>query len=245
MGYDAHVDAVEREVADIVASLGSGPVDAAVPTCPGWTVTDLMRHVGEFTAFWTHVLCEGTGRPKTPWPDMPEGAGIVDWYRGVGDSLLSELRATPPDQVVWTWVEDRQNAAFIGRRCAQELAVHRYDVEAARGAAQPIDVALAADGVEEIFVMVDVFTARGEDQSGRGEGETLGLRPADRGERWVIAMTPDGLDVTRAEGAADLTLDGAMSDLALVCYGRPALGDVTRTGDGAVLDAWYRAFTFG
>ena len=246
MDYAAHVAAVAREVDGLVAATAAGPADAPVPTCPGWAVTDLLAHVGEFTVFWTHVLCEGTGRPTTPWPDMPDGDAVTvaDWYRGLGDSLLRELRATAPGQSVFSWVPDRQSAAFAARRCAHEIAVHRFDAEAARGAPQPIDAALAADSIEEIFVMIAAFAAQG-DGTGKGEGQSVGLAPGDRPERWTMTMAPSGLAVDRSAGAADLTLSGSMSDLELVAYQRPALGEVTRTGDPAALDAWYRAFHFG
>lgn len=245
MNYDEHIAAVDRDIATMVDAVAAGPLDAPVPTCPDWSVTDLMNHVGEFTVFYTHVLCEGTGRPKTPWPDMPAGdaAALAAWYRGLGDSLLGELRATTADQPVWSWVDDRQNAAFTARRSANELAVHRFDAQAARGTEQPIEAALAADGIEEIFVMIDAFAAQGED-AGRGQGESIALEPTDRPERWAITMSPAGLDVDRSSLAADLTLSGSMSDLELLCYQRPPLGEVTRTGEAAALDAWYRAFHF-
>jgi uncharacterized protein (TIGR03083 family) len=246
VNYDDHVASVAREVASIADAVAAGPLDARVPTCPDWDVTGLLRHVGEFTGFWTHVLCEGTGRPKTPFPDLPEGdaATVAAWYGGLGDSLVGELRATAPDQAVWTWVDDQQHAAFTARRCAHELAVHRFDAQPARGAQQPIDPALAADSIEEIFVMVAAYTAQDE-QSGRGDGQSLALTPTDRPERWVITMTPDGLDVDRTEGPADVMVLGSMSDLELVCYERLPLGDVSMVGDNAALDAWYRAFHFG
>jgi hypothetical protein len=157
---------------------------------------------------------------------------------------VTELRATTCDQPMWSWVEDRQNAAFTARRCANELAVHRFDAESARGTPQPIDAELAADGVEEIFVMAAAWAAQ-EEHPERGAGESLGLAPTDRPERWTITMTPGGLDVDRGDDAADLTVSGSMSDLELLCFERPVLGSVTRAGDAAVLDAWYRVFHFG
>jgi uncharacterized protein (TIGR03083 family) len=247
VNYDEHITLVERDVDAMATAVAAGPLNARVPTCPRWDVAALMRHVGEFTGFWTHVLCEGTGRPKTPAPDLPDGGpkAVSEWYRGLGDSLLGELRATPADNKVWSWIEDRQDAAFIARRCANELAVHRFDAESARGTQQPIDAALAADSIEEIFVMTAAFAARGED-AGRGKGESLGLEPTDRPERWVITMAPGGLEVDRSsDGVADLTVSGSMSDLELVCYERLPLGDVDMVGDSAALEAWYRAFHFG
>jgi hypothetical protein len=78
--YEQHVDAVERETAAIAATLHGTPLDATVPTCPGRTVRDLATHLGEFTALWTHVLCEASGRPKTPFAARPTDAGAGEWY---------------------------------------------------------------------------------------------------------------------------------------------------------------------
>jgi hypothetical protein len=68
---------------------------------------------------------------------------------------------------------------------------------------------------------------------------------ADVGE-WTITMAPGGLEVERAHGDdADLTLRGAVSDVALTLFQRPPIGDVEHRGDAAALDAWYREFLFG
>lgn len=243
MDYDEHVAAVDGEIAGIVDAVALGPIDAMVPTCPGWMVADLVEHVGLFTGFWTHVLCEGTGRPKTPFPEMPEGGAIGDWYAQLGAHMVDELRASSADQPVWTWVPDRQNAAFAARRCANELAVHRFDVQSARGVQEPIDAALAEDGIEEILVMIEAFAADGG-PAGRGRGETLFLQGTDRNVEWLLRLTPAGLEVEQGPAHGVLELRGAVSDLELVLYQRPAVGSVERVGDEAVLDAWYRAFHF-
>lgn len=109
-------------------------------------MSDLARHVGEFTGFWTHVLCEGTGRPKTPYTGLSDDLDVRAWYREIADSLVTELRATPPDTTVWTWAPNDQSARFAARRSANELAVHRFDTQSARGSEQPIDATTAADG---------------------------------------------------------------------------------------------------
>ena len=71
------------------------------------------------------------------------------------------------------------------------------------------------------------------------------LHGTDAENEWLIAMTPDGLDVRREHAKGDLALRGAVSDLELVLYDRPPIGDVERFGDESVLDAWYRVFKFG
>jgi hypothetical protein len=189
------------------------------------------------------VLCEGTGRAKTPAPDKPDDDSLLaGWVEELGGHLVSELRATPPDTEVWTWVDDK-SARFIARRCANELAVHRFDAQTARDAPQPIDAALAADGIDEIFVMM---AARGE-PSGEGRGETLHLHGTDDGrdDEWLIALQADRVEMSHEHAKGDLALRGAVSDIELLLYQRPPLGEVQRFGDESVLDAWYREFTFG
>ena len=239
MEHGDHLEAAEREAAALVTALRDGPVDAPVPSCPDWTVADLALHVGGF-AVWAHVLCEGTGRPKTPYPDPPEGPAIVDWADEVLGHLLTELRATPPDTEVWGYVRDGKTAAFIARRAANELAVHRYDAQLARGTQQPIATDLAEDGIEEIF---HLRLGREDAAPHVGSGETLHLHSSE-GHEWLIRMEPDDLVVTREHAKGDLALRGAVSDLELVLYGRPTVGELERFGDESVLDVWYREFTF-
>jgi uncharacterized protein (TIGR03083 family) len=245
VNYGDHVSAVEREVAAMVEAFAAGPVDSPVPTCPEWTVADLADHVGGFTGFWSHVLCEGTGRPKTEFIERSARDEVGVWYAKLGASLVAELKATPAETRVWTWAPGRNDASFVARRCAHELAIHRFDAQSARAAAAPIDGALAVDGIEEVLVMIDAWKANGHSESGAGQGQTLHVHATDREAEWLLTMAPDGLHVRREHGKGDLALRGASSDLELVLYDRPPIGPVERLGDDAVLDAWYQAFHFG
>ena len=238
MEYAEHIEAVERETSAFTRTLMRGDADAQVPSCPEWTLRDLAKHVGGVQGFWTHVLAEGTGRPKPAFDDEPgPSAGL--WLVQIGGFLVNELKAASADTKVWTWNPADQSAAFAARRMAHETAVHRFDAQMAIGKPEPIEPALAADGIEEIFVMVDAWP-----ESGRGEGQTLHLHSAE-GDEWLITMNPDGLDIKREHAKGDLALRGAVSDLELVLYDRPPIGDVERLGDESVLDAWYRVFKIG
>jgi len=238
MEYAEHIEAVERETSAFTRTLMRGDADAQVPSCPEWTLRDLAKHVGGVQGFWTHVLAEGTGRPKPAFDDEPgPSAGL--WLVQIGGFLVNELKAASADTKVWTWNPADQSAAFAARRMAHETAVHRFDAQMANGNPEPIEPALAADGIEEIFVMVDAWP-----ESGRGEGQTLHLHSAE-GDEWLITMNPDGLDIKREHAKGDLALRGAVSDLELVLYDRPPIGDVERFGDESVLDAWYRVFKIG
>ena len=239
MDYAEHIEAVEQQTSAFARALMKADADAQVPTCPDWTVRDLAKHVGGVLGFWSHVLAEGMGRPKPDFPEDP-GPAPTMWFTTVASALVGELRAASPDTEVYTWNPNDHSAGFVARRMAHETAVHRFDAQTAIDAPQAIDPpALAADGIEEIFVMVDAWP-----ESGRGEGQTLHLHSAE-GNEWLIAMNPDGLDIKREHAKGDLALKGAVSDLELLLYDRPPLGEVERFGDDAVLDAWYRVFKFG
>ena len=247
MSYEELVAAVEREAAAITETLGSGPDDAPVPTCPDWDVHALARHVGEFTVFWAHVVSEATGRPKIPYDATPprDPASLPDWYSPLADDLVAGLAATSADHPAWTWVPSQQRIGFIARRCANELAVHRYDAEAARGRPHPIEPSLAAECVLEIPLLLEGW-AQQTDFTHEGSGRSLHLCPTDSANELLLTLAADDLEIDRRHSdEADLTLRGTTSDLALVLFDRPPLGAVERVGDDSVLGAWYREFHFG
>lgn len=160
--------------------------------------------------------------------------------------LLTELEATPASTAVWTWFEPDHSAGFVARRSAHELAVHRFDAQAARGICTPIGTELAADGIDEILDVL--VTAR--EHSGRGSGHVLALRSSDVGMEWLVTLGQDRFTVERrsqdetpTEGN-DLIVSGTASDLELTLYHRPTLSPVDVHGDYTLLEEWHREFTF-
>lgn len=244
--YDALVAAVRAETGMLLFALEGGASDDQVPTCPGWTVADLAVHVGNFSGFWSHVLCEATGRPKTVLAEPPEGDATVAWTAEACASLISQLEATPPGTEVWTWSPVDHTAGFVARRSAHELAVHRYDAQASRGICTPIPAELAVDGIDEI---IDLLVPT-RDHSGKGSGRTMDLRATEVGMEWVVTLGPGRIETERRshdqaplEGS-DLVVSGTASDLELTLYHRPTLSPVDVHGDYTVLDEWHREFTF-
>ncbi len=161
-GYVGPVDYASLVEAVDVEGAGAGRrprgcrrSDDLVPTCEGWKMRDLAVHVGEFCGFWSHVLCEGTGRPKTPFPDPPDG-DAVGHVGGDACSAPDRRSSTPrlPATEVWTWFDADHTAGFVSRRCAHELAVHRYDAQSSSRTCTPIASDLADDGINE---MLDVL----------------------------------------------------------------------------------------
>lgn len=241
MDQAEHLEAVNRELGAFTTALAEGSETAPVPTCPDWTATDLAHHIGDFCAFWTHVLCEAVGRPKPPFALPSPGEDLVGWTAEQGSYLLSELRTTPPDVSVWTWHETDHSAAFVARRCAHELAVHRFDMQAARGVPEGIEPRLAADGIDEVLTVLPTAPlVRRNRRGGLADGQTMHVHGTDDGieAEWLVTLNPNRLEVSREHAKGDLALRGHVSDIELLLYGRPPLGPVERFGDESVLEVW-------
>ncbi len=233
MDYDEHLSAAGREASAFEDALRAGPTDATVPSCPAWRVEDLAVHVGHFMGFWAHVLCEGSGRPKPELPAAPPLDALPAWIQQQREALLTELAATPPDTAVWTWNPDETTASFVARRVANELAVHRVDMELARGAAAPIERKLAADGIDELgMIMVHAPGVT------TGNGETIHLHATDGDGEWLLTLAGTGFEMRHEHSKGDVALRGTVSDLELTLYGRTTNGPIEQLGYASAVDAW-------
>ena len=54
--HERHISAAETEIAQFVEVVGQADVATPVPTCPGWTVADLIRHYGTVQRWITHIV---------------------------------------------------------------------------------------------------------------------------------------------------------------------------------------------
>ncbi len=241
-----HIDALEREgnlLADCVMQAG---LALAVPTCPGWTLEALLRHLGYVHRWARAYVAEARISMAEELSEAeilasgPERDGLVDWFRhGVGD-LAGTLRSADPGAACWTFLPAPSPLAFWARRQAHETAVHRADAEMAGGTVTPFPAALAADGVDELLVG---FAAR---RNGRREAPapSFAAVSADTGDRWVVHVSEAGdIDAERSGAGADGTLAGNASDLYLFLWNRSAAvrpDALEVTGDLTALDAFRR-----
>ncbi|HEY3608619.1 MAG TPA: maleylpyruvate isomerase family mycothiol-dependent enzyme, partial [Pseudonocardiaceae bacterium] len=127
-----------------------GALGVPVPSCPEWTVADLVRHLGEVQGWWTLALRGNGSKPNTADLSTP-GPDLLSWWRQCSGEFLTTLRATPTDAPAWCWWNDaqRDTAGAVAWRQAHEAVVHLWDAQAALGAQTPIGAEVAADGVDE------------------------------------------------------------------------------------------------
>ena len=215
-----------------LAAAAEDNLDRPVPTCPGWTVADLVQHTG-----WVHrhkaaVVRRGGTEPATIqyWEQPPAPRdSLLDWYReGLAD-LVEVLGNTDPQAPAFNWTQDHR-VAFWQRRMAQETVVHRYDAEAAAGRFTPVDAALAADGIDEFL---RIFVPRNEEPYAGPHGEIL-LAAQDVGEQWTLALGGGEPRITPGGATAEATIRANAADLLLVLWRRKA-GAVAVLEGSAVL----------
>jgi uncharacterized protein (TIGR03083 family) len=223
-------------------------LDRPVPTCPGWTVADAVVHTGEVFAHKVAVLRAGARPEEGQWPLVPpDGESPVAWYRSRLDELLAELTARDPADPAWTWDEQNQTVGFWYRRMAQEVAVHRVDVEDGAGVpVTPVPADLAADGVDELLTAFISGDWSGDDDDPSLHGQRVQVVAGSTS--WTVTVDRGSLHAARAEGAA--TSSGIAPDawirgqdphgVLLYLWGRRPADGLDRGGDAAALEGLRR-----
>jgi uncharacterized protein (TIGR03083 family) len=220
-----------REAGEALADQAEGNLARPVPSCPGWSVADLVWHVGEVHHFWRTIAERRLSDPgAVERVARPGDDELVAWYRAGLGHLLAVLEALDPATSVWTWSR-QHDVGFIVRRMAHETAVHRWDADGAAGESQPIEAALASDGVDEFL---DHFTAWRQDDA-PPLGGSVHLHCTDVAGEWIVHEDDDGaLQLERRHEKGDAALRGSASDLLLALWRRIALDALDVVGDGAV-----------
>ena len=177
-------------------------------------------------------------RPADPtdyWKQLayPDGDALIDYVAQGYVELADTLASAPPEEPCWSWVPDAR-VAFWSRRQANELSVHRWDVQNAAGVVDPIARELAVDGIQELF---DILPYR-PGGAPSGHGETIHLHCTDGDGEWLLRLDPDGPVVTNEHAKGDVAARGSASDLVLMMWGRVPVSSVEVFGDASLLERW-------
>jgi uncharacterized protein (TIGR03083 family) len=230
-----------------------GHLDDRVPSCPEWTVGDLVQHVG---AVYLHKAATmRDGKQPDEWP--PAGVNDEDPVTLLDRAyaeMVGEFSRRDPEEVSETWYGPDQTVGFWVRRMAQETVVHRIDAELGVGVpvtAVPDD--LAIDGVDEllkVFVSYSVsewgeyFTLALADSPGRSYAINTD------GVSWLVGTSPGRFSFGGGPGMTvpsyantDVTISGPPTALLQWAWNREAPGEpsvVTIEGDQEALAEFRR-----
>jgi uncharacterized protein (TIGR03083 family) len=142
---------LSADCGDLRDAATSVELTAPVPSCPGWTVADLVVHVAQVYLHKAAIMRTGEWPRDWPPPDLAAVAPLALFGRGYRE-LRAEFGVRDPASPAPTWYDPDQTVAFWIRRMAQETVIHRIDAELAAGLpVTPVPDDLAADGVDEVL----------------------------------------------------------------------------------------------
>ncbi|QDY09388.1 maleylpyruvate isomerase family mycothiol-dependent enzyme [Micromonospora sp. HM134] len=239
----------ERSDAFRAAVAAAPSLDVRVPTCPEWTLLDLVRHLGEGRRRWAAIVAAGPADapPATPTPVAPrDREDLLAWFTASTGELLDALREAGPERGCWTWwgsSQAPQTTGAVARHQLQQVAVHTYDAQVAVGGPQPLPDAVALDGVDEFLTTCVATTVAWP------HAPAIVDYHAAEGRSWRIWFSADGARTARLPtpaavedpAVAYVAAWGTAHELVMFCYGRLTMDALRIDGDRRVFDqliAW-------
>jgi len=253
MDASRYLQCLAEDYGDLRDAVAAVELTATVPSCPGWTVAELVVHVAQVYLHKAAIM--RTGEEPDPWPPpglaLPARTGesaLPLLGRAYGE-LRAQFRAHEPGEEVPTWFGPDQTVAFWIRRMAQETVIHRIDAElAARLPVTGVPADLAADGADEVLKRMLAYTSQewpedfaelaGGHLAGDGGQDAIVLAVGQ--QTWTIRPSPHEIvveDGTRDDprvlisgppGAVLRWLWGRAGDDAIRLDGDPAWADYLR-----------------
>lgn len=244
--YAAHLDGLRESLLAFTRYADRAGLRAGVPTCPDWTVRQLVAHQG-MVHRWAAGLLSGRSRDTDALER--EGRSAVDpveWLRDGAIELATALTRAPETVAAPVFLKDAPGPrAFWARRQCHETTIHAIDAMAAALGDAPdpaqtwISPELALDGIDELLCG---FLPRSKSTLRSPEPVTFAVVP-DEGERaWLVRVTEEPVVttvVTRdAAGLAraDTTVTGDAVDLYLRLWNRAP--EATAGGDEDGMGLW-------
>jgi len=250
------LDLIAADAARVATLITEADADRRVPSCPDWSLAELVAHLGHVNRWATAIV---TGLPQQriersaaeigfpkDWTAAPQ------WIAEGAAGLVEALGAADLDAPCYSWGSD-QSVRYWLRRQLHETAIHRVDVElAVLGKAGELDAAVAVDNVDEFLANLPYMARfRPQVRELHGDGETIHLHATDLdgselpGE-WLITLEPHGFRWSHAHVKGAAAVRGTARELALwinhrLVDGAPGL---ERLGEEPLLNYWGNKTSF-
>lgn len=211
-----------------LAEVGRMGLGAEVPSCPGWTVDTVLRHVA--TVYLHKVEILRLGELPDPWPPNLDERDALELYDEARGAVVAALEAAGTELATWTFSPEDKTSGFWYRRMALETAVHRVDAELAHDVVTPVDEELALDGIDEVLALMLGGPWWEEGDTEHPVDATI--RITSEGRSWTIRLDATSAVVTPgAEGDVDAEVFGDAPDILLWLWGRRELDLAQSAGD--------------
>ena len=241
-----HLAALAEAGSALAERAAAAGLTARVPTCPRWTVADLVAHQG-MVHRWAaaHLRLDDARVPSKSeiLRTVPRGE-LLAWFSDGVAALLDTFANTPHDVPALVFLNNAPAPrTFWARRQSHETTIHAADALAAvlgrfpteRDAALGADLAL--DGIDELL---RGFFTRGRTRLFDGTEFTVAVRPSDAATGWLLRVRPTGLAAEQAS-VDDLPdagglFTGTAVQLYLGLWNRGT--EIRVTGRPSVLERW-------
>jgi len=147
---DDYLAAVLADADRIAAACDVGPPSSTVAACPGWSLVDLVTHVGAVHRWATEAITTGD-KPAGRLDATPGDGDPATWLREGAGALVDALDAVDPAAPAWHIFPGPKQQWFWFRRMAVETMLHRVDAEVAIGSTSTLRTDLAIVGLHEVF----------------------------------------------------------------------------------------------
>jgi uncharacterized protein (TIGR03083 family) len=219
-----------------------------VPTCPGWNLKQLFRHVGRGDRWAAQIVSDKRDDfldPRSveggkPPPDRDDAAS---WFRTGAQRLVDAVELSGAQTPVWTFLGTRPANWWLRRRL-HEVAVHRADAAIAVGEEFTLGADVAADAISEWLERVAIQAGRGGASLPLEDGHTVHLHATDPGlgqsGEWTVGVAESAITFSQEHGKGTVALRGAATDLLLAMVRRAPVGEtgIEMFGDDAVWQKW-------
>jgi uncharacterized protein (TIGR03083 family) len=257
LSADRYFAEIEASTAGLAEILAEHDQSLPIPTCPEWTLRQLVTHVGRAHR-WAAEITRTRSDAFIPFREVPDGKLPDDraeqraWLRSGAARIVDAVREAGSD-LVWSFTGPVP-AGFWIRRMAHETLVHRADAQLAAGAEpEPvIDAEVAADAMDEWLTLLTggILGNADERTNALTAGAALHIHATDDGlggrAEWTIRHNAGGLTVKPGHDRGDAALTGPAASVLLVLMRRRPVPDpaVTVYGDSAVVDGWLASTAF-
>lgn len=263
LAHDRYCDEIAHQVAQLRAVVTSGAdLSATVPTCPDWSLEDLVRHMGGALR-WVETTVRVRAQERVSRDQVPLGAGpeergdaaaLDKWLAQTGELVVATLREAGPDTAVWSFVPGKAVSGFWARRMTHEITVHRADATLAAGLDYELAPEIAVDAMDEwLDFAVFLQQVRGREEALRLDGPIRSIHlhatDADPGlnAEWLLEFGAEGVRWRRGHEKAAVALRGPLTSVLLAFYRRLPLDspELEVLGERELLEFWLQRATFG
>lgn len=228
--------------------IGNADESQPVPTCPGWSLSQLIRHVGRGDRWAAQIVRDKLDHFQDPrsvedGKPPPGRDGMISWLLGGAQLLVDAVEQAGGETPVWTFLGNRPANWWIRRRL-HETAVHRADVAIALGGEFSLAADVAADGITEWLERIAIQAGSGGVALPLDGNETIHVHATDPGlgdtGEWTAVAHQGRIAWSHEHGKGTVALRGGATELLLALVRRVSIADtgIELFGDDSVWQKW-------